>query len=69
MKIKVKTWEELEQEFGVDELGTIKTPILYFKSMEKNMPPGRIVEVIETENSYVWVVNGICWHLDRGVAK
>ena len=72
MKIEVKTWEELEQEFGVDEWGMIQTPIWYIEEMEQSMPPDRIIEVTEKKDSYDWTVDDgseICWHLDKGVAK
>jgi len=45
MKVKIKTWETLEKEFGLDEEGDINCSFFFTKDMEEELPADRIIEV------------------------
>jgi len=42
---RIKTWEEMEEEFGLDRNGSIKTERLFLRIMENEMPADRIIFV------------------------
>ena len=45
MKVKIRTWEDMEAEFGLTFENDIDSPILYLKEIEEDMPKDRIVEL------------------------
>lgn len=51
MKVKIKTWQEMEQEFGLDEQGDINCDQYFVVEMEADMPKDRIIE-IDSENEW-----------------
>ena len=44
-KVKIKTWEKMEKEFGLDEDGHIKCGKFFTKDMEDILPEGRVIEI------------------------
>ena len=60
--VKIKTWKQMEEEFGTDLLGDIKTEFFFTKGMEEDMPKNRIIKVYENDN---W--NG--WHIDNDMIE
>ena len=60
MKVKIKTWEAMEKEFGLTYNGDIASSIQFLTSMENNLPVSRIVEV---NSDLKWIIednNGWC---------
>jgi len=55
MKVKIKTWEAMEKEFGLYN-ESIKVQFAFNKLMEKQLPKDRIIEVstTEREDMYLW---------------
>jgi len=47
MKVKIKTWKRMEEEFGLDRSGSIDCEESFVNSMENRMPKNRIIEVDE----------------------
>ena len=43
MKVKIKTWEQMEQEFGLDDEGDIPCEGNFLPEMERMMPEDRII--------------------------
>lgn len=57
-KVRIKTWKEMEKEFGLDEEGDINTlgSWLFIKNMEERLPNDRIIEiVIDEDGDNNWV--------------
>ncbi len=52
MKVKIKSWEAMEKEFGLGEFGNIKCEGEFITKMEKQMPENRIIEIDE-DNDWI----------------
>ena len=71
MKVRIKTWEEMEKEFGVDNVGDIKCKETFNTYMEELLPKDRIIEVKENgkysnllpHNVYDWYVDEFEWNI------
>ncbi len=48
-KVKIKTWEQMEKEFGLDAEGDIdiSNEVYFVTTMENHIPVDRIIEVYE----------------------
>jgi len=65
MKVKIKTWERMESEFGLDTINDIDCKETFNEYMEKSLPEDRIIEIVKDEkysddvlyNVYVWYTN------------
>lgn len=65
MKVKIKTWEQMEEQYGLDRDGDIEIRktgynICFVRSMEDKMPTDRIINIIPDDNlndRYLWG----CW--------
>lgn len=44
-KVKIKTWQEMEEEFGLDELEDINCEECFTQLMEELLPKDRIIEI------------------------
>lgn len=55
MKVKIKTWEAMEDEYGMDAIGCVSAKYGFSRIMENQMPSDRIIEVDEHN---VW--SGFC---------
>ena len=47
MLVKIKTWEAMEKEFGLDKDGDINCKLSLGKSIYEELPPDRIIEIDE----------------------
>jgi len=47
MYVKIKTWEQMEKEFGLDENGSIDCPYIFTKEMENLIPEDRVIEIYD----------------------
>lgn len=45
MTVKIKTWEAMEEEFGLDTLDDIDCIDCFTQTMEERLPEDRIIEV------------------------
>ena len=44
-KVKIKTWEQMEKEFGVSSFGTINCSLHFTRKMEKAIPGDRVAQI------------------------
>lgn len=51
MFARLKTWEQMKQEYGLHSLYTINTPVHYLRTMEYCAPKDRIIEL----NNMQWI--------------
>lgn len=71
MKVRIKTWNEMVQEFGVDNVGDIKCKETFNTYMEELLPKDRIIEIKENgmysyllpHNVYDWYVDDFEWNI------
>lgn len=63
MKVKIKTWDKMEEEFGLDPCDDINCNSTFVSSMEEEMPEDRVIEVIKSGNSYHWTTGENEWEL------
>ena len=66
MKVKIKTWKQMEKEFGLDFYGDINCKYYFTSEMEKDMPKNRIIEIIDNER---WWVNDGYWSVSEDMIK
>jgi hypothetical protein len=73
IKVKIKTWEAMKKEFGLDRDGDIRmgiTNLSYLKTMEKSMPNNRIIQVYKTLNGYYrWDLVGDYWNITNNMIE
>lgn len=71
MKVRIKTWERMESEFGVDNVGDIKCKETFNTYMEELLPKDRIIEINKNtkmynllpHNVYDWYVYDFEWNI------
>ena len=58
MKLKIKTWDAMAEEFGINDLGYIKCELTFIKDMEELLPEDRIIsaEYYPDYNYFNWFV-------------
>ena len=56
MKVKIKTWDAMVSEFGVDSLGSIDIQAGFTDAMERSMPEDRVIDVSVNDDSdfFLW---------------
>ena len=55
--VKIKTWEQMEREFGLDENGNIPINNIFFHYiMEEEMPQNRIIQIDDKMCWGVWKI-------------
>ena len=65
MKVRIKTWNEMVQEFGVDNAGDIKCRETFNTYMEDSLPKDRIIEIEKDENNTLKIFNNVHdWYVD-----
>lgn len=65
-KVRIKTWAELEKEFGVDNKNYIKCDGYFTPDMECNMPESRVIEVWEKPSGYfTWDLGYDYWSISE----
>lgn len=52
MKVKLKTWNNMEKEYGLNKMDHIDCDALFVQDMEKNMPKDRIIEIHPHDGRY-----------------
>ena len=54
--VKIKTWERMKSEFGLDKEGDVSCKSTYVLPMEVDLPPERIIEVVydEARDIFLW---------------
>lgn len=65
-KVKIKTWEKMEKEFGVSSYGDLKCDKYYTKVMEDNIPENRIIEIGDNEQ---WYAGGDTWFISEDMIE
>lgn len=74
-KVRIKTWEDLEKEYGLNEDGDINCNVLFPIGMEEELnkiSSDRIVEIFEIDNNHYYMGNfGYMWidEMIEGLAK
>jgi len=67
-KVKIKTWKDMEEKYGLDSVGDIKCFCNFTENMEKKLNdlyPNRIVIISKIETTYYSVENvGWAWSDD-----
>ena len=53
MKVKIKTWDKMVDEFGVDIDGVVRCRYTFIPLMEGGMPEDRIIDVKVNESGYM----------------
>lgn len=67
MKVKIKTWEQMEEEFGLDRDGDIAITPCFSQRMEELMPVDRIIEVTPGfDGVYLWETK---WHITNDMIE
>lgn len=57
MKIKIKDWEDMEREFGLDTLSDINCKFGFTEEMENQMPDNRSIDVTIDSRGTAWMTN------------
>ena len=58
MKVKIKTWEDMKKEYGLNQYGNINLMYPFLKEMENYVPEDRIIEIEKrTDEGYIWVAD------------
>lgn len=65
-KVTVRSWEDMEKEFGLDAAGDIKVKCFFTKQMEKFCGKQLIIDRIDGDN-YEVIGNGFLWSDDMFV--
>jgi len=71
MKVKIKTWSEMEKEFGLDEVGDINCEYSFVDIMENNLPEDRIIETVKDDDGDpVWFTSESSgWNISNDMIK
>ncbi len=70
MKVLIKTWDEMEKEFGLDYSGDINCNQYFIVEMEENMPEDRIIEVTkDTKDTYTYKLAEGTWTISDDMIK
>ena len=69
MKVKIKKWEKMKEEFGVDADGNIKCTGGFTPSMEDEMPQDRIIEVYPLRDAYIRETNDVPWYIPKEIIE
>jgi hypothetical protein len=58
-KVRIKTWDDMTEEFGLTSSGNIACNMGFVWYMEKNMPKDRVIHVCPMgDGLYSWDLNG-----------
>lgn len=55
--VKIRTWEDMEAEFGLNKTGNIDCPYVFTTGMEKKLSSDRIIKISEpdSDGDYFWL--------------
>lgn len=66
MKVRIRTWDDMQAEYGINYNGDIEIPRIFTKGMEKQLPSDRCIEVIpKGSNVYTWKTYGYSWTISE----
>jgi len=69
-KVRIKTWAEMEQEFGLNYLGEIDVKFVFTPTMEELMPSDRIIEITQVDTDrYRWTTSLRSYSISEGMIK
>jgi hypothetical protein len=51
--VKIKTWDQMEKEFGLTGSGSINCTIVFTEEMEEDLPKNRIIVLENDEWRYI----------------
>ncbi len=68
MRVRIKTWEAMEEEFGLDDDGDINNKYSFVDMMEEVIPEDRIIEVEEDEDIYLWDCDSQ-WYISKDMVE
>lgn len=54
MLVRIKTWYELEAEFGLNEYGQINIFPVFTRKIDKELPKDRIISIKPRHNCFMW---------------
>ena len=54
IKVRIKTWNDMAEEFGIDGDGDIVCEHFFTKQMEEEMPDDRIIDIKVDDGIYSW---------------
>ena len=54
MKLKIKTWDAMVEEFGVDNMGDIACYDGFVVDMDEMLPDDRIIEIFFEDGRWLW---------------
>ena len=60
-KVKIKTWERMEEEFGLNTLRSIDCKYKFTTEMERLMPNSRIIEI----DNHKWVTEERTFYISK----
>ena len=63
MKVKIKTWKKMEEEYGLDEYEEIDCYCKFMYEMEVMLPEDRIIEIKRKDDYYVWNILNYFWNI------
>jgi hypothetical protein len=74
LKVKIKTWEEMEKEYGKAEDGIIdcspETPYCFSDLIEEELPNDRVIDLKGNPPEFgVWVVPYGQWNITKEMIK
>ena len=70
MLVEIKTWKEMEEEFGLNKYGlSIACYNTYIREMEDEMPEDRIIEVEPQDTYYSWVDLDLNYNITENMIK
>ena len=65
-KVRIKTWEKMEKEFGLTSYGDIKCDKYFTKTMENNIPENRSIEIRYNNR---WDYNSNSWNISEDMIE
>jgi hypothetical protein len=57
MKVKIKTWEAMEAQYGLDGPDAINCDCSFLDSMEEDLPSDRVITVTPDQGNYAWQID------------
>ena len=67
MKVRIKTWEEMEKEFGLTASGSIGVRAGFNTAMEKLMPKDRVITVgnKDKDGDFIWEIENSVYFISN----
>ena len=67
IKAKIRTWEDMENQYGFTKLGSVAVPMGFPMAMEKRMPSNRVILIMSWGGKTgKWKdKKGKCWRITK----